>query len=618
MRTLSSWQRFLLSLSVGLSIYYLVLDLGGTVLGAWSLQWLLYATLVVLLVFVARRRSQVTADVRALVGLCLREWLLVSFALVCSLSLAATIFFSWWYTPMGLTLQGGNLHDSVWHVALMKELQLHMPALHPSSFESTLENYHYYYDLGGAALATATLLEPALLHFQIFPVLIALFLAAAAIGFTRSVSTNRSFSYWLLFFLYFGGNAGFVIPWFFPTKNWMESSFWVSQTFSMMINPQLLLSFALLLVLMAIPLWGDLVKKHRLFATALVIIAALAGIKIYAFLLATILLGLYLFYRLCTGSFKQAAIKLALLALVSLGMFVRFTDLSQQQLIFSPLWFVNTMVEAPDRLFVIDWKLREETYLAENAYVHYLVLKFKELMIFYMGNLGSRVVLIGLPLLLVLRWRRDKTSRGRHLYVSNMAATGLLISTTVPLLFIQSGVVWNTIQFWYYGLVFASVLAALTMSLLFEQLKKKRWLYWLFSSIVIAVTLPAWYQTYHAKFTTSDLIAQSILMVAKELRPEERVFICPEGVYANFIFKSALIRGLSGAHVYLADPVQLELVGLNGYAREQVLMAGYRDKSWMRETIEKAQISSVVCADDTWNEQMAELFTSLGVRHHRL
>lgn len=614
----SPWQRWLLYSAVGLSAYYLLLDVSSSLIGIVGYQVISVGGVLLLLWLSWRHRQSLPSQINYLWRLGQHEWPLVTFAAVCVVSLAATVCFSWIMTPLGLRIQGGNLHDSAWHLALIKSLQRSVPPLQPASFENTVTNYHYYYDLGTAAVASSTLIAPSVLHFQVFPILISAYLALTTIGFARSITGRKWTAYWLLFFVFFGGNAGYLIPLAFPTKPWMESTFWVSQTFSMMINPQLLISFALLLVLLSTPLWGNLLKSKRLFAMILVITASLAGIKMYAFLIACALLGSYLLFKLSRSTVRSVAIRMVLLILVFCVMFLRFTNPAKQGLIYSPLWFVNTMVEAPDRLFVIDWKLREDTYRAEGSVVHLLALKIKEVVIFYGGNLGTRAIFLALPFLFLWQRKHRLVYPPGQGYQIGVATTGFLISTTVPLFFIQSGLVWNTIQFWYYGLLFASILAALTMGELAHSLSKQRLTYGLVVLIIVIATVPAWWQTVALKMSTADLISNDILVVAAQLRPNEKIMICPTGPSVDFTFKSSLIGALSTAQVYLVDPVQLELLGQDGYARERQYLTDFRSPSQLREILQQKQITSVICADEAWSTQMATIMTDLSVRVYQL
>lgn len=90
--------------------------------------------------------------------------------------------------------------------------------------------------------------------------------------------------------------------------------------------------------------------------------------------------------------------------------------------------------------------------------------------------------------------------------------------------------------------------------------------------------------------------------------------ICPFGIYRDIIFKSSLVRALSDAQIYLADPVQLDLLGLDGDAKERELATGMWQESWLIDTIQKKQISSVICADEDWNSKMAPVLSATNVR----
>ena len=61
-------------------------------------------------------------------------------------------------------------------------------------------------------------------------------------------------------------------------------------------------------------------------------------------------------------------------------------------LVFMPGWFLRSMIESPDRVQIIDWVLRENTYSEAGNMLAILRYRLVELVIYLVGNLGVRVL----------------------------------------------------------------------------------------------------------------------------------------------------------------------------------------------------------------------------------
>ncbi len=537
----------------------------------------------------------------------------VALATIAIAVFSLTISLSWLPNAAELRFQRGVLHDSVWHVALIKEIQVGIPARHPSSFTERITNYHYYYDLLLATTSSATGVAPSLLQYQVFPVLLATLLVIGVLFLSSVVTIDRRLARWMLFFTFFGGNAGFLIPFFLERTEWGESTFWVSQTFSMMINPQLILSFSIISVIIGLLISYLKRSNSSILLIAFLLTMSLAGTKMYSFIIAGFVLGLVLLWKLVQERTVTYLVWLGLLAVVSGGLFLRFTDNTKAGLIYEPLWFINTMVEAPDRLNVIDWKLREENYLANGGYIRYILLKTKEIAVFYGGNLGSRVIFIALPFFWYFSKRKSIKSSVESSFIIVLFC-GFLFSTSIPLFFIQSGVVWNTIQFWYYGLLFASLLAGFTAWKYVVLSEKRPLLQWLVTMLVVVSTLPAWMHSVPSQMLTFETIPNDLVVKLKSTQSSDKVLICPEGRVSAYTYNTSLVRALGNGEVFLANPVQLELVGLNGYDQDIKYRQETKNSLEVAELIKKYSISVVLCGDTEWTSQMADMVSQSSAR----
>src|SRR5690606_31895137 len=120
---------------------------------------------------------------------------------------------------------------------------------------------------------------------------------------------------------------------------------------------------------------------------------------------------------------------------------------SSSNLIFKPFWFVNSLIDAYDKLYI-----PQISVLRFNLENQFSLLKFPILLSIYLfsfltfliGNMGTRI----LGILNIFKKVKLKQLNNLDIFL----LTSMIISLIIPMLFIQSGTPWNTIQFFYYFL----------------------------------------------------------------------------------------------------------------------------------------------------------------------
>ncbi len=503
------------------------------------------------------------------------SWLLIA--------LGSTFFF----LTIGLTYfdQHGNLiyqhgqwhdifHDSFWHLALAQKLKQAIPPVHPGSFLFKVSNYHYFYDLIIANFSLNYGLELLTLYFQVWPLIIAWLLGLASFCLMRRLQPKAT--EFFLFLVYFTGSLGFLVPFFIPGRAGHESIFWVSQTFVMMVNPQVIVSFVLLLTGLWLCLgwlktFNQQTKQLNLSYPGLIFVLAASslGFKSYSFVLLSFLIGLLLGWLLIK---KQLALKQVLFlglgySLSCLPFIVTLLDLSRSSFFFKPFWFLDSLVEDPNRLYLPIWKQLADQFYAQQAWWPFLKIKFKELIIFYLGNLGLRASLIFLPLLLKTKKIRLNLNEPQRLII-NLASLGFILCSVLPMLFLQTGVVWNSIQFFYYSLILADLLAALVLATLWEKIRPNPLSKISFGLLMLIIALPTTLGfAQEIIFNPKQISAEKIQLVS-QFQPSDRILICPEETQ---LYQTSLLVGLTGSQVYLADPVTLLFLGVDAGQIEQEL-----------------------------------------------
>lgn len=607
--------RFVLSWILGITFTSLVIFLLGFVLG----QWAYFAGLLFFGVGVIHLKKTFS-DLIDLTIAAKKEWLFSFFFIASALSLAATLIMTWVRFGDTLYLQAGQLHDSVWHLAVIQKALSTLPPEHPASYLYSIENYHYLYDITIAVLIKIFKLPLSVVYFQVFPLIITFLLACSSI-LLFPLKTKRLAAYLMVFFTFFGGSFAYLIPYFIPGNSWQESSFWVSQTFAVLVNPQLIFSFSIVLALVWLvrykkELFPQTSFRHLLLLTILT--ASLAGFKSYGWLICSLFIGIDLLFEfLFERKRLTALIRLSVFSVLNLLLFYLILGFQTSSFIYAPLWYLSSMVEAPDRVNNPVWKLLELHYIANHKLHRLIELKVKEFLIFFSGNLGTRVLFVFFPLFWLSKSQR---SWKNGLFWLEICIT-FIFAAGIPLFVLQkNGPVWNSIQFWYYALIFANLLAAVFVERL-VRLIKYRFLQFLFICIIVVATVPTFIRTMTLKYTEYEKIpAAKMEFIINNLERTDRILICPNG---SHIYGTSLISALTGAHIYLANPVQIELMfGAQELPSEKQLRSLFSperiNSGELLAFLKENKITKVVCADDGVNNHLSSLPLFMGSRYNEV
>lgn len=584
-----SEDKFLIGGFLGMSINAAMISIAGLLFDT-NAYWLMFISGLIGLVKVSESNKILIAIFRNV----FRKKVFALFLIIAIFSLASTIIFSGIKTTKGMEFQ--EIHDSVWHIALIKELTSNFPPHHPSFNNIELSQYHYFYDLILASISKITKTSSLVLYFQIFPVILSGLLMGVAASLGQKISKKYG-AFWLVFLTTFAGSFAYLIPIFLKGNSWGESSFWVSQTFVMMVNPQVIFTLGLsylVLLISASTISLDW-KKHLLL---ILLIAPSIGFKSYSWLVLSIIYGAVLLWELIRNKKLRIFLFGLLYTVVSLPFVWLITGFKTGTFFYFPLWYLDSMVEISDRLNLVEWKLKENHYRFKQNWPRVWEIKIKELLIFYFGNLGIRSLFLGL--LPVIWLKKFKSTEIKLLLLS---LVGFAFSTIFPLLFLQRGVVWNSIQFWYYGLIFANVMAAFLLSMISSKLSKFENI--IFVIIIFVIATPTYFRTLRQKLSKREILDKQVVEAVSAYRASDRILICPEG---SIYYDTSVVSAISDARVYLANPGQLELVGnsLEPVAELKSIFDAGDDKKLI-SLIKKEQINKIICSDGNRNETIAKM-----------
>ena len=340
--------------------------------------------------------------------------------------------------PGGIGFWGPNGHDGVWHLALINHISNPFVIKMPIFSGETLKNYHPFFDIIISYVGKISNLPTSVLLFQIFPILSTIFYLYFSFKIGKIISKSDKGGIILMLLNTLNNSFGWLVN-LVKYKNFEgESLFWAMQSPSNQLNPPYILSLVLLLWLTHILLSVKSLSNKNLLTISLILIF-LPIIKAYSAIPAFIIFFLYILK--IKRYYKTFAISL----IISIVLFLQFNKNSSSLLIWQPFWFIRSLFESTDKLFIPRF-----ANLAQASGIKLIIFYAIGIPIFYLGNFAFRLLSIIKPL--------PKSWFSTSLYLS------IILLSAIPLFFIQSGTSWNTIQFLYYAIFLLNIPLAYYLS----------------------------------------------------------------------------------------------------------------------------------------------------------
>lgn len=487
-----------------------------------------------------------------------------------------TMFKSGLNYSYGLGFWGPNGHDGVWHIALAQSLARGSWQMPIFSGEN-IKNYHIGFDLLLAALHRLTSISIPTLYFQVLPPLLAFFIGYFTFRLVFYWIKSGTSAFWATFFVYFGGSWGWVITYLRSQELAGESMFWSQQSISTLINPP----FAFSLLLIFCGLWcllrGIEKESRKLLVLAVLFFGVLVEVKVYGGILclgALFIAGI----REIVKEKKTTIFKIFIVATsVSAVLFYSTLKDANNLLVFKPFWYLETMMSFGDRVGWLKFGQAMVNYVQAGNWIKGVLAYIVALAIFWFGNLGTRVFK---EILFIRDIKNVRKLDFTSVFFYSAIAGGMIL----PLLFIQKGTAWNTIQFFYYSLMLSGVLAGISLGKLLEK-QKNTLTRFLIGGLVIAFTVPTTIGTLGqylperppSKISREELQALEFLSKA----PDGIILTLPfnkaaaDAAIANpprplYLYEStAYVSAFANKPVYLADEVNLEITGYDWRSRRQ-------------------------------------------------
>jgi hypothetical protein len=495
--------------------------------------------------------------------------------------------------PSGFNFNGNLLfwsaqgRDGMWHIALMEEMKRNIfPFQNPEYSGHILQNYHFFADLLMSDISRMFHFSDLDVYFRFVPVLFSILMGFASFVFVREWTKDAKAGLWGMIFTYFAGSFGYIVTFLQNRTIGGETIFWMNQTPSVLGNPPQAAAFIIVIGFLFLLL--KFLKSRKI--PFLILSGLLAGtvieFKVYAGLIiigSLLLLGIYeLIFK---KRHQMALLFLASLAISSLLYFPNSNG-SGGFIIFQPWWFIRTMVVV--KLGLLDWELRRQTYLSVGRFTSYLrilQLEGTAFLIYLIGNLGVRI-------LGFIKISKDiiKGEIKKSINVFIYAAS--LIAFAVPLLFLQRGVVYNSIQFSQYFLLFFGFVAAVSVAKVLGGIRNN-FAKVALSLAVVALAMPTTFgllwQFYAnkplAKVSASELSAFNFL---KTTNANSVILTAPFDKYAAgndgeppiplFDWSdTGYVAALSGRRTLISDTEQIDIMGYDYHELESERIKAFAD-----------------------------------------
>lgn len=498
----------------------------------------------------------------------------------------------------------GEFRDAMWHVGLIEELTKQIPPIHPGHAPAPLTNYHYFYDLFTAGIYNISHLFLLDIYFRYMPFLLSLLLGVSMFVLTRKITKRAGAAVFSTFLTYFCGSMAYVLPFILSgIKEWGDSSFWSAQTYGMLINPPFSISLSLFLMGTFFLLKYLEDRKNSYGYITILLFGPLIAFKVYAGVV--VLAGIFalgLFELIKHRNIKTLLIAVGTLFLSLLVFLPTNGRETSGFLIFAPGWYLRAMMENQERVYHLDWVLREETFLAHGNILRVLQLRLYEFVIFIFGNLNVRI--LGLLTLIAILLRSRFKISPIHVFLAAVSFAAFL----APMLFIQRGSVANTIQFFYYFLIILNIYTAIIILRIADRLPKAAAVT-LFILIITASVPTSVKMGYEYLFKVDRTVISSDEMAGihylRYSAGKESIILLPASVRNT---DSLYVSALSGKKSYYADRLMSENTHKNVKEREENLnkFFGGEDWNWARNFLKDNNISYIyIRSDDTvvnfWN-----------------
>lgn len=359
--------------------------------------------------------------------------------------------------PFGIGFWGPNGHDGIWHLSLINQLQKNIPPQNPVYSGTILNNYHWGFNLFAAFLGKI-IGNNVFTYFQILPLIISLAIGFFSYQIGLKNFKNKITSVIFVFLTFFTSSFGWIYILIKHGQIGGESLFWSMQSVSMLINPPF--SLSLVIILIGLIIWFKNYQQPKYIIAIFngIIFGLLSGIKVYSGILIGLTLVIFWLINFIKNKkfFNYTFIVWLTTLIISIGILSLLGVLKNSSFLeFKPLWFTHSMIESIDKLYfpkLAAYRINLSENLSLIKLPIFISIEVFLIVIFLIGNMGFRF----LGFFQIFSKIKTKTLTDLEKFILIL----MIISFLLPMVFVQKGTAWNTIQFFYYFLFFSNIFFA--------------------------------------------------------------------------------------------------------------------------------------------------------------
>lgn len=464
------------------------------------------------------------------------------------LIIAGSILQSWHFlTSNRFTSEGvefGKLHDALWHLSLINELDKSFPPQHPGIAGVRLTNYHYLSDFFWMLVHKISNLSPEATYFYLAAPLVSALFIISAYFFSRQIIKTNWGAIGGAVFVIFGGSFAYLIPIIMGRdKPWSAQTFMLDQPFDQLVNIHAVLAFSIFLISSTILSRylekgsnRDAIISGLLFGFVTAI-KAYTGVVVILGLIAASVLE-FIILR------KKKLLYPTLIATILFFIIISIiTNRAEFPFAFQPGWLLDRMVEDSDRFYNLKLVLVKQYYMSSNNVFAVFLVDLMKVILYLIGNLGIRI--LGLVWLIKKLFNIRKL-REMDLYLF----TTITISLSLPLIYFIKSSPYDVVQFGQYALILLSVLTIKWISGL--RISAIAYL------VLLIFLIPTTVKTFLLNLEDRQIIPieeYHALQIIK-LLPEDSIILTPPESDHKYLMK---IPGISGRRTYFSGekPAQL-------------------------------------------------------------
>ncbi len=448
-----------------------------------------------------------------------------------------------------LSIGDWHMHDALWHISLAKLGFGSWPLTNPFMSGSTLSGYNFLLDYI-LYLMMKVGVSPFTSFFKALPIIAAITYVYSVISYLKFKKMPKVQANIYAFFLYFASSFSYLATLYvdgtftgstlrgFPVISSITPA-------TMFLNIQFAFSLSIILWILMI------IQSNIKFLRSILLgflYFLLFGFKFYGSIVALVMYGLFSLWTVVNnGITKQKIfqfISVGIFSLLGLYVFYGLGTGSQFPFVYAPFALPHLFIDDP-LLFYNHSLTLARYFLYENkiGFSPRLVgIELISIFLFIIFNFGTRILSIIYIISSIIR----KNIVFEHLVFFIISILTLL----VPIFFVQAGGWYNTMQFLYYGLWFASFLTAEYCYQLYNSKSKLKYLGLM---LILLLTFP------NIIDQLRYINAPQITISSNELKALEVLKSAPTGIVHinNPVHRNAYIPAIAEKVPYYLDTDQL-------------------------------------------------------------